>query len=97
MTATLATEDLKSLTNKLKHWTLSEDRKWLEYKYTFKDFKTAFSKMTAIALKAEQMNHHPNWSNVYHTLEIKLQTHDAGGITMKDIELASFIDTQTLP
>lgn len=89
----LAPESLDPLLQKLKNWQLSEDSKWLKYKYTFKDFKTAFAKMTSIALKAEQMNHHPNWSNVYNTLEISLQTHDQGGVTMKDIELASYVDS----
>ena len=58
----------------------------------FDDFKDAFSVMTRIAFEAEKMNHHPDWSNVYNTLQISLSTHDAGGVTDKDFELAKIID-----
>ena len=56
------------------------------------DFKDAFSVMTRIAFEAEKLNHHPDWSNVYKTLNITLSTHDAGGLTQKDFELAKIID-----
>lgn len=58
----------------------------------FKDFKDAFTVMTRIAFEAEKMNHHPDWSNVYNTLNISLSTHDAGGVTAKDFGLAKIID-----
>ena len=58
----------------------------------FNDFKDAFSVMTRIAFEAEKMNHHPDWSNVYNNLKISLSTHDAGGVTEKDFELAKIID-----
>jgi len=58
----------------------------------FDDFKDAFSVMTRIAFEAEKMNHHPDWSNVYNTVQITLTTHDAGGVTAKDFELAKIID-----
>ena len=58
----------------------------------FNDFKDAFSVMTRIAFEAEKLNHHPDWSNVYKTLNITLSTHDAGGLTQKDFELAKIID-----
>ena len=59
----------------------------------FKDFMEAFAFMTEVAFHAEKMNHHPNWSNVYNTVEIKLNTHDAGNIvTEKDRKLAAAID-----
>ncbi len=62
-------------------------------KFEFKHFVDAFSFMTKVALIAEKMNHHPNWSNVYNTVEISLNTHDAGDIvTEKDYELAKAID-----
>lgn len=57
-------------------------------KFQFADFVTAFGFMTSSALVAERMGHHPEWSNVYHTVEIRLTTHDAGGITARDVELA---------
>ena len=61
-------------------------------KFAFKDFVTAFSFMTSIALLAEQINHHPDWSNVYNKVTIKLSTHDVGGLSERDFELAKLID-----
>ena len=62
-------------------------------KFEFKNFVDAFSFITKVALIAEKMNHHPNWSNVYNIVEISLNTHDAGDIvTEKDYELAKAID-----
>jgi 4a-hydroxytetrahydrobiopterin dehydratase len=58
----------------------------------FRDFKDAFAVMTRIAFEAEKMNHHPDWSNVYNSLSISLSSHDAGGVTEKDFELAKIID-----
>lgn len=59
---------------------------------TFADFNAAFGFMSRVALKAEVMDHHPEWSNVYNRVEIVLTTHDAGGVTEKDLTLARFID-----
>lgn len=89
----LSPTELKSYLAKLKHWTLSTDQQWLLCHHIFKDFKQAMEFMNKVAVKAETINHHPNWYNVYNKVEIKLQTHDSGGITIKDIELASFIET----
>ena len=62
-------------------------------KFTFKDFSEAFAFMTRVALAAEKMDHHPNWSNVYNTVEISLSTHSAGDVvTEKDRKLAAKID-----
>lgn len=58
----------------------------------FDDFKDTFSVMTRIAFEAEKLNHHPDWTNIYNTLQISLSTHDAGGVTNKDFELAKIID-----
>lgn len=70
-----------------------EENNTLSRKFTFSDFSEAFGFMTRVAMVAEQMNHHPNWSNVYNTVEIKLSTHDAGNIvTAKDRALAKAID-----
>ncbi len=60
--------------------------------FEFEDFKEAFSAMTRIAFEAEKMQHHPDWHNVYNTLNITLSTHDADGVTDKDFELAKTID-----
>lgn len=70
-----------------------EEQNSLVRSFKFKDFKQAFSFMTEVAFHAETQNHHPNWSNVYNTVEIHLNTHDAGNIvTEKDRQLASAID-----
>lgn len=72
-------------------WT--EENNSLKRTCLFKDFVQAFSFMTKVALIAEKMNHHPNWSNVYNKVEIQLSTHDAGNtITEKDRKLAKEID-----
>jgi 4a-hydroxytetrahydrobiopterin dehydratase len=61
-------------------------------KFVFPDFNAAFGFMSRVAIKAETMNHHPEWSNVYNRVEIVLTTHDADGVTALDIDLAKFID-----
>lgn len=58
----------------------------------FQDFREAFTLMTRIAFECEAQNHHPNWTNVYNQLEIRLNTHDAGGVTEKDFKLAATIE-----
>lgn len=63
--------------------------------FKFKDFSEAFGFMTRVALLAQAANHHPEWSNVYNKVTIKLTTHDAGGLSAKDIELAKAIDKLT--
>lgn len=60
--------------------------------YKFTDFKTAWAFMSASALKAEQMDHHPEWFNVYSTVEVTLTTHDADGVTDLDLTLAGYMD-----
>lgn len=64
----------------------------IEREFVFKNFSMAFAFMTRCALKAEQMNHHPEWFNVYHKVKVVLTTHDAGGITELDIALAAAMD-----
>lgn len=72
-------------------WNNSENS--LHQKFTFKDFKVAFSFMTKVAAEAEKLNHHPKWTNIYNTVEFWLNTHDAGDtVTKKDQELAAKID-----
>jgi 4a-hydroxytetrahydrobiopterin dehydratase len=70
-----------------------EKNNTLYRKFQFKDFSEAFAFMTRVALEAEKMDHHPNWSNVYNTVEISLSTHSAGNVvTEKDRKLAKKID-----
>lgn len=76
----------------LQGWSLAEDQGSIRRTFTFRNFSQAFGFMTRVALAAEKMDHHPDWSNVYKTVEIKLNTHDAGGLTHLDFELAGRIN-----
>ena len=71
-------------------WQEKENK--LYNKFQFKDFSEAFAFMTRVAMEAEKMNHHPEWKNVYNTVEFWLSTHDAGGITELDLKLAGEIE-----
>lgn len=71
-------------------WQLKDDS--INRAFKFKDFISAFSFISAIALKAEALQHHPDWENSYNKVDIKLSTHDVGGLSTKDFELASVID-----
>lgn len=64
----------------------------IETTFEFKNFKETFCIMTHIAFECEKLNHHPDWTNVYNTLTIRLSTHDAGGVTDKDFKLAHTIE-----
>jgi 4a-hydroxytetrahydrobiopterin dehydratase len=76
----------------LQGWRAAEGRDAVAKSFAFKDFKAAFGFMTQVALKAEQMDHHPEWFNVYNKVDVTLATHDANGVTALDVELAKFID-----
>ncbi|MBX3569102.1 MAG: 4a-hydroxytetrahydrobiopterin dehydratase [Rhizobiaceae bacterium] len=69
-------------------WTLAADGLSISRTFTFRNFSEAFGFMTRVALAAEKLDHHPDWSNVYRTVEVKLNTHDAGGLTPLDFDLA---------
>jgi 4a-hydroxytetrahydrobiopterin dehydratase len=73
-------------------WRAVEGRDAIFKRFVFKDFKAAFAFMTQVALKAEQMDHHPEWFNVYSKVDVTLATHDADGVTALDVELALFCD-----
>jgi 4a-hydroxytetrahydrobiopterin dehydratase len=81
-------EALASLTG----WTLRQDRDAIEKSFAFKGFNAAFGFMGRVALKAEAMNHHPEWFNVYNRVDIVLTSHDVAGLSERDIALAGFID-----
>lgn len=88
---TYSTSEIKELiSSKITDW--SFDGTFISRNLKFKNFIEAFSFMTAVALEAEKMNHHPDWNNVYNSVTINLNTHDANGITQKDIDLANIID-----
>ncbi len=76
----------------LKGWREVHGRDAIAKEFRFKDFNAAFGFMARVALMAERMDHHPEWSNVYNRIEIVLATHDAGGVSERDIALARFID-----
>jgi len=82
----------KQALSQLKDWRETPGRDAIAKKFVFKDFNEAFGFMTRVALVAEKMDHHPEWSNVYKTVEVTLSTHDVGGLTEKDIRLAKMMD-----
>ncbi|MBD0414090.1 4a-hydroxytetrahydrobiopterin dehydratase [Oryzicola mucosus] len=77
---------------KVPEWTLAEEGCAISRTFEFRSFNEAFGFMTRVALAAEKMDHHPEWSNVYKTVDIQLSTHDAGGLTELDFKLAEKID-----
>jgi 4a-hydroxytetrahydrobiopterin dehydratase len=90
MTTKLSESEIQSALRERSGWTVVNGKLHREYK--FEDFIHAFGFMTCAALSAEAMNHHPEWFNVYNRLTIDLTTHDAGGITAKDFQLAAKLD-----
>lgn len=92
MAEKLTPQQLDNALAGLAGWQRVEGRDAITKTYRFKDFKHAFAFMTRSALKAEQMDHHPEWFNVYSTVQVTLATHDAGGVTDKDIALAEFME-----
>jgi 4a-hydroxytetrahydrobiopterin dehydratase len=82
----------KSALGKLNGWSDVSGRDAITKKFTFKNFNEAFGFMSRVALVAEKMDHHPEWSNVYKTVDVTLSTHDAGGLTELDVKLAEAMD-----
>ncbi len=78
--------------SRLDGWRELDDRDAIAKEFRFKDFNAAFGWMVRVALIAEQRNHHPEWSNVYNRVAVTLSTHDAGGLTERDIALAEAMD-----
>lgn len=74
-------------------WTAVPDRDAIHKRFTFADFNAAFGFMSRVALQAEKADHHPEWFNVYNRVDITLSTHDANGLTQRDIDLARFIES----
>jgi 4a-hydroxytetrahydrobiopterin dehydratase len=88
MAERLSAEARKSALAELDGWTETPGREAIARTFTFRDFNEAFGFMTRAALVAEKNDHHPEWKNVYRTVEVVLATHDAGGVTGRDIDLA---------
>ena len=78
----------------LEGWILNKNIQLISKSYKFNDFKEAFLWMTYISEEAERLNHHPEWKNVYNTVEIILTTHDVSGLSNKDFLLANFMDKE---
>lgn len=76
----------------LPHWQVVTGRDAISRQFKFADFNAAFAFMTRVALVAEKMNHHPEWTNVWNTVDITLTSHDAGGLTERDVKLAEAIE-----
>ena len=91
----LTPEQIEEQLQALPNW--EYDNGMIHTAFEFDTFTDAFAMMTRIAFEAERLNHHPNWYNVYNRLEISLSTHDAGGVTELDIQLATIIDSLVDP
>jgi 4a-hydroxytetrahydrobiopterin dehydratase len=92
MTQKLAGEARKTALARLKGWSEVQGCDAISKKFVFADFNQAFGFMSRVALAAEKADHHPEWFNVYKTVEVTLSTHDAGGLTDKDVKLAELMD-----
>lgn len=86
---TISTEDVVQA---LPGWELEEGGKAVNRTFKFADFQDAFAFMTSVAFEAEKRDHHPEWFNVYNRVEVRLTTHDAGGLTEKDQALGQYMD-----
>lgn len=85
-------QDIESFLKKNASWSRVDGRSAIRKTFEFKNFNAAFGFMTRVAMVAEQMNHHPEWFNVYNRVDVTLSTHDAGGVTEKDFKLAAAMD-----
>lgn len=92
MTRRLSSEERAAALAGLDGWQEVDGRDAIARTLRFADFPQAFAFMTRVALAAERLNHHPEWFNVWNRVDITLTTHDAGGVTHKDVELARIID-----
>ncbi len=90
--ARLQGDDLEKALANLSNWVRIDDRDGIARRFKFSNFVQAFGFMSQVALLAEKQNHHPEWSNVYSEVDIFLTTHDEGGLSQKDIDLALAID-----
>lgn len=92
MVERLSAEARSAALRELNNWTDVEGRDAIARTFTFVDFNEAFGFMTRVALLADKMDHHPEWFNVYNRVEVTLSTHDADGISERDLKMAKFMD-----
>jgi len=92
MSAKLSENDREAALATLDGWEALSERDAVTKTFTFKSFNAAFGFMSRVALAAEKMDHHPEWFNVYNRVEITLSSHDVGGLSQRDIDLARKID-----
>ena len=90
----LSIKDKTTALKKLKGWRSVKDRNAITKQFIFDDFISAFEWMTSIAFYAEKKNHHPEWFNVYNKVDVILTTHDVGGVSLLDIDLAKKMELQ---
>ena len=95
--ATLTDAERAGLAAKLPGWKLVAGRDAITRTFEFVDFRSAFGFMAQVALAAERLDHHPEWSNVWNRVVITLATHDAGGLSQRDVALAGLIDAIAKP
>jgi len=92
MSGKLTGKEREKALEKLKGWSKVKGRDAIEKSYRFKDFNEAFGFMSRVALAAEKADHHPEWANVYNRVDVVLTTHEAGGLSEKDVKLATQMD-----
>ncbi len=92
MAQRLTESELQSAMVGLDGWNEVSGRGAIQKTFKFKDFNEAFGFMSRVALAAERMDHHPEWRNVWNTVDVVLSTHDAGGLTQRDVDLAKLMD-----
>lgn len=88
----LSEDERADALDRLDEWDYDEGRDAIVRSFTFADFSAAFAFMTRVALLAEKADHHPEWSNVWNRVDITLTTHDAGGLSARDVAMAEAID-----
>ncbi|MDT9599389.1 4a-hydroxytetrahydrobiopterin dehydratase [Sphingosinicella rhizophila] len=88
----LSAEERAAALKDLPAWRYDQERQAIVRQFQFADFQEAFAFMTRIALAAEKADHHPEWSNVWNKVDVALTTHSAGGLTVKDLDLAAIMD-----
>jgi 4a-hydroxytetrahydrobiopterin dehydratase len=96
MTTKLTEAERAEMLPALQGWSMVEGRDAIHKRFVFKNFNEAFGWMTRVALAAEKLDHHPEWANVYRIVDVTLSTHDAGGLTRRDVELAQLMNRMAL-